>query len=185
MPWDDSSVRATFAAGLVLAVSAVASGCGNLVGYTPPPAGITGIRLTADDKVEIVSYICAPDVDTLSVVSDREGLDDEEENPVQALWTHDDPVTGLVTIRLAEPGADWRPQGDLDLEDGAGYLIDLSSDDRSTLSMWITPGWSGKLRPGVVYVMADPSPDKATFRAITIDQLESEARRACDAEGWR
>lgn len=183
MPWDDSSVRATFAAGLALAVSAASSGCGNLVGYIPPPAGITGVRLSADDEVEIVSYVCAPDVDTLSVVSDREGLDDEEENPVQALSTHDGPVTGLVTIRLGEPGGEWGPQPDLDLEDGAGYLIDLSSDDRLTMSVWLTPGWSGKLRPGVVYVMADPSPDTATLRAITTDQLESEARRACDAEG--
>ncbi|WP_156368036.1 hypothetical protein [Aeromicrobium sp. Leaf291] len=51
------------------------------------------------------------------------------------------------------------------------------------MSVWLTPGWSGKLRPGVVYVMADPWPDTATLRAITTDQLESEARRACDAEG--
>jgi hypothetical protein len=165
----------------VLALALVA-GCGNLVGEIPPPAGVTGIRLATDGTLELVSYVCAPSVDTVSVVSDREGLDDEEPNPVQATWTRTDPVEGLVAFRPDAPGPGWRPAQGTVLDDRGGYLIDLWGGDRSTRSLWLAPGWRTRLRPGVILV-SDGSADDAGLEAATPAELATEARQGCRGDG--
>jgi hypothetical protein len=176
-------MRLTMRAGLGALLAAVVAGCGNWVGTVPPPAGITGVRLTTDGTVEIVSYVCAPDVDTLTVVTDRTGLDEDEENPVAAEWTHDTALEGLVTFDPRRPGAGWSPERGAVLDDAAGYLITLSNDDEETTDLWLEPGWRDELEPDVIVVDTGRSPDRSTLRPVATDELEDLARRYCAQDG--
>ena len=167
----------------MLALTAATSGCGNLVGDLPPPAGITGVRLDVSGDLEVVAYVCAPDVDTLTVFADREGLREDEENPLVGSWSHDGALDGLVTFDLAEPGPGWTPRDGVVLDDQDGYLVSLSSDERETSALWLAPGWTAGLRPGVVVTSEDLlSADPSDRQAISTEELAEQARRACAAD---
>ena len=130
----------------------VLAGCGNAVGDIPPLAGLTGIEVDEAGGVTVVVHVCREGVRSISVVGDREGLAETEENEQVALYEAGADLDGRVTLDLGMPSDGWTPRTPTALDPDEGYVIGAEGgqgSDEETQDVWVAAGRLADLRPGV------------------------------------
>ncbi|MCW2838698.1 MAG: hypothetical protein JWR55_181 [Aeromicrobium sp.] len=158
----------------------VTGACGNSVGEVGPPAGLTGISVTEDGSYVIDAYVCRDKIDTVQIVRDRQGLDESDENPIVRTDQSAEPMTGRVTLSLANPGSDWSPSTPTAFEPGKGYIVSGAATegaDNETSQVNITTRSLEQLKPGPVYTTDDPTNSKLTPHSPA--EFEDNAEKAC------
>lgn len=159
----------------ILALAA-AGGCGNAVD-AGPPAGLTGISVTAAGDLVIDAFICRDKVDTIEIVRDRKGLKENEENPVVRTYTSAEPLTGHITLNLARPADGWSPGTPTVFEPGKGYVVSGEGKDSETYQLNIDADALEALEPGGIYTSDDELTTKLTRHAP--EEFEKNAKKAC------
>jgi hypothetical protein len=162
-----------------LVALAAVGGCGNAVDVGPP-AGLTGISVTADGDFVIDAYVCRDKVDTIEIVRDRKGLKETEENPVVQTYTFNRPLTGHITVDLAHPDKGWTPRTPTAFEPGKGYIISGEGSkgyDNETSQLNIESDALDTLEPGSIYTSDDGMTTKLT--RYTPAEFEKNAKKAC------
>jgi hypothetical protein len=96
-------------------------GCGNNV--TADVNGSTAIAVDKSGNVVVLAAICHSMIDEVTISADRTGLKETEENKILGTWKSRKPMKGLVSLNLAEPGADWTTTSTFVPEDAKGYIV--------------------------------------------------------------
>ncbi|CAN5386112.1 hypothetical protein BH11ACT8_BH11ACT8_34930 [soil metagenome] len=120
--------RALLSASLVSAVALAATGCGNAV--DAEVIGSAGVTVDSDRRLVVLVEVCRDDVDSVSLVTGREGLEDDEPNPTVASWTAATPQSGSIVLETAAPPAAWTGPATVALDDGTLYVVSASSSER-------------------------------------------------------
>jgi hypothetical protein len=102
----------------VLTVALAVAGCG--MAYPDQVEGGVGVGV-GDHGQPVVHFLsCGSPVVGVIVLQGREGLDDDEENPIVGEWVIDPPATqGFLDLESA------RPTDYLGLEKGQTYLVEV------------------------------------------------------------
>lgn len=128
----------------------------------------------------INAFVCRDKIDKISIVRDRQGLKETQENPNVQTYRFDRPLTGLITLDLAHPSVGWTPTSPTVFEPGKGYIVNgegAPGYDNETSPLNIATDKLKALTPGSVYVSDDEDSTKLT--AYSPADFAKNAKRAC------
>jgi hypothetical protein len=94
---------------LAALVTPLMVGCASSV--TAEVIGMAAVTRGSDGRPVLLVKVCKDDIDTVTVSATREGLSDDQPNPLVASWTSDQPASGTVRIPVRRPPAGWTPGG--------------------------------------------------------------------------
>jgi hypothetical protein len=155
---------------LLLGSVVALSGCGNLV--TTEIVGAVGISVDTEGDPVVVVAVCDGYLDQVAVVQGREGLAEDETNPVVGTWDAAGQLTGVSELDLAAPGSDWQTRTPVSLETGEHYIVTARQVDADVQASQVD--FFGRdlqgMEPGFVYTGAAPELDEheaAAFEAAS------------------
>lgn len=166
--------RAPVIAAAALAVAGALGGC---IAPDIDVVGAIGVTVTDDGAPVLVIEPCDTGALQVTLSGDREGLADDETNPLLAEWTVDPPgVTGTSQIVLDGPAEPWGGAA-VTVEEGRGYVAGgASSQVKGVLSQvaFRTEDLAG-LSPDQVYV--NSTSDGEGLQAMTREEF---SERICN-----
>jgi hypothetical protein len=166
----------TWLIGLV-ALGATA-GCGNVVedvAYT----GLTGVAVDSRGNVSVRVVTCGDAVEQISIVKDREGLDDDQSNEPVATLKATSAAQAEADVSLADPGRQWQPSTPVQLQPDIGYIFSANTSDGDTDQVWLSAAQRSTLKPGSVYVQDHDAGDDA-LASLTDAEFTKLATQGCD-----
>src|SRR5690606_27192746 len=91
--------------------------------------GRIGITVDQQGQPVAVIAICHDSVDQAELFLGREGLKEDEANPVVATWKASDRITGTSRLSFAAPDGSWQPNKAVSVEPEKHYIITASRSD--------------------------------------------------------
>ncbi len=143
---------------VVLAVGAAValSSCGNLI--TTEIVGKVGISVDTEGNPVVVVAVCDGYLDQVEISQGREGLAEDETNPLVGTWDAAGQHTGVSELDLAAPGSDWQTRTPVSLEPGVLYIVtahQVGADVQASQVDFDVGDLRG-LEPGYVYTGSGP-----------------------------
>ncbi|QSR26596.1 hypothetical protein CFH99_13270 [Nocardioides aromaticivorans] len=149
---------------VLLAVTGTAlTACGNSVDARI--VGRAGIGVDDEGRPVAVVRVCDGEVDTIELLGDRTGLDDDEPNPVLGTWRADRARTGTVELTLDGHQDGWTGPEAPELEDGRTYVLNASDSgaDAEASQVSFTPAQLRDLDADQVLVADGSVEDRSTL----------------------